>query len=435
METIDTLSYTIKNVFHDTKSMKRGWRIFVGQTRPQNSNTSRENDVYMIRNNMTRSSTSRTNVPLPIQHIDVSTGIQSYVAGAINVNELLVDDDDGFVLKTKVFNDVTDNMLRLATLRLEGMDVFNGGMFIVDARQIPSGCGVSPSFQLVGTPDVDTWKDSNNHVFNNIWPLKGSIDLIHQVNNRPYNATKIHTATPCEVNIVHGTNFGEECSHGDAFLGCSSHFDTGGQTMNKNGSVFVFEWVVSTHETDGYVRTWRFDPNNIPENLQNTMSMKCTLDRSQLRDPDTEIKLNDRDCPGSPIKDQHLVINMTICDDWANAMQCKKHGPYDIDLEAFGNQGTSCFDRIQQKMNEMVNSDGGTDPDHPSLLAYQWILNSIITLVPIVSPECHTKKEKTPINDVAYMYISIMVMLLIIVVIMVYLMICANNLMTKHKDV
>mmetsp|Transcript_20629 Transcript_20629/g.48932 ORF Transcript_20629/g.48932 Transcript_20629/m.48932 type:complete len:418 (-) Transcript_20629:601-1854(-) len=68
--------------------------------------------------------------------------------------------------------------------RLEGKRRFNRGLFIIDVRHMPSGCGTWPAFWLT---------DEAN------WPVNGEIDIVEGVNFQSEAKTALHTTKGCDM--------------------------------------------------------------------------------------------------------------------------------------------------------------------------------------------------------------------------------------------
>mmetsp|Transcript_16136 Transcript_16136/g.36996 ORF Transcript_16136/g.36996 Transcript_16136/m.36996 type:complete len:391 (+) Transcript_16136:268-1440(+) len=70
------------------------------------------------------------------------------------------------------------------SIRLEGKKRFNRGLFIIDVRHMPSGCGTWPAFWLT---------DEAN------WPVNGEIDIVEGVNCQSEAKTALHTKKGCDM--------------------------------------------------------------------------------------------------------------------------------------------------------------------------------------------------------------------------------------------
>lgn len=73
------------------------------------------------------------------------------------------------------------------SIRLEGIRFFNRGLFIIDIRHMPAGCGVWPAFWLT---------DEAN------WPVNGEIDIVEGVNFQTEAKTALHSTQGCSMNDI-----------------------------------------------------------------------------------------------------------------------------------------------------------------------------------------------------------------------------------------
>ena len=69
-------------------------------------------------------------------------------------------------------------------VRLEGRTLFNRGLFILDVRHMPAGCGVWPAF----------WLTNEEH-----WPDYGEVDIVEGINNQTQAKTALHTSAMCNM--------------------------------------------------------------------------------------------------------------------------------------------------------------------------------------------------------------------------------------------
>jgi hypothetical protein len=167
------------------------------------------------------------------------------------------------------------------SIRLEGKRRFNRGLFIIDVRHMPAGCGVWPAFWLT---------DEAN------WPVNGEIDIVEGVNYQSEAKTALHTTKGCDMNDVPlGTMTGtwdpavgipnaktgipdmtmreaRNCfvydPHQWLNQGCVA-VDTDGGSLgiplnDKGGGIFALEW----DPANLHLRTWVFSPHTaVPKNL------------------------------------------------------------------------------------------------------------------------------------------------------------------------
>ena len=167
------------------------------------------------------------------------------------------------------------------SVRLEGKKRFNRGLFIIDIRHMPAGCGIWPAFWLT---------DEAN------WPVNGEIDIVEGVNFQSEAKTALHTTKGCNMyDVPEGTMTGiwdtavgipdrktgipdmtfreaKNCyvydPHQWINQGCVAIDADGGSLgaplNEKGGGIFALEW----DPIYGHIRTWVFSPHTkVPENL------------------------------------------------------------------------------------------------------------------------------------------------------------------------
>lgn len=189
------------------------------------------------------------------------------------------------------------------SIRLEGKRRFNRGLFIIDLRHMPAGCGVWPAFWLT---------DEAN------WPVNGEIDIVEGVNFQSVAKTALHSTRGCSMDDVPvGVKTGEwDTAVGipdkktgipdmtmryatDCFVytpkqwlnqGCvavETESGTLGIPVNeKGGGVYVLEWdPIFTR-----IRTWVFSPHKkVPENLRDAIRTASEADEKNRVMPDPDL--------------------------------------------------------------------------------------------------------------------------------------------------
>ena len=187
------------------------------------------------------------------------------------------------------------------SIRLEGKRRFNRGLFIIDVRHMPAGCGMWPAFWLT---------DEAN------WPVNGEIDIVEGVNYQSQAKTALHSTKGCVMDDVPaGTMTGEWDSavgipdkktgipdmtmryaqncfvydpHQWLNQGCvavDQQNGTLGMPLNlKGGGVYALEWDPMYR----HIRTWVFTPHKkVPANLRDAIrTANLPVDQRTMPDPD-----------------------------------------------------------------------------------------------------------------------------------------------------
>jgi len=221
------------------------------------------------------------------------------------------------------------------SVRLEGLKRYNRGLFIIDVRHMPAGCGTWPAFWM---------SDEAN------WPVNGEIDIIEGVNTQTKVKTALHTTRVCQMDDVPlgiktgiwDTAQGVPMQNGtidmtlraatDCFVysphqwlnqGCvamTSNEGTIGAPLNKKGGgVFVLEW----DPVNRYIKSWAFTPHGtIPQNLRDTMktadnslaSKRVVPDPSSWPLPYAYFPIGlGTNCPSSHFSNMRIIFNMALC--------------------------------------------------------------------------------------------------------------------------
>ncbi len=231
------------------------------------------------------------------------------------------------------------------TVRIASYKKYNGGLFVLDADHFPEGKSVWPSFWLVGAD----------------WPCSGEIDIVEYANSFNYessiNHSTLHTRQSCNQEGIPGISNegtcgakkgGDECipcgkwgiTQDCAYVGCGLYqgYSTGGFSANRQGGgTYVTEWVL-----DGEIKIWYFNKHEanifVPYYSNN-------VDTSGWPAPYAKFK----PCYAA-FRDLEIIINTTLCGDWAAS---------DFSNKGLGNCG-----------------DFVADPSNNFADAY-WLINSV----------------------------------------------------------
>ncbi|KAF9454288.1 glycoside hydrolase family 16 protein [Macrolepiota fuliginosa MF-IS2] len=186
------------------------------------------------------------------------------------------------------------------SVRITSTRTFNGGLFIADFAQMPSGCSLWPAYWSVG-PN---------------WPSGGEIDILEGVHNQATNQYTLHTTGGCtashgSLQITGQPGQTTQCATiGSDNTGCAYH-DTDSRSYGSGfnsagGGVFAHLW-----DRTG-IKAWRFARNDIPQDIQ-----------SENPNPagwGTPVAYWSADtCDMVHFSSHSLVIDTTLCGDWAGA--------------------------------------------------------------------------------------------------------------------
>jgi hypothetical protein len=215
------------------------------------------------------------------------------------------------------------------SIRLITKDTFTTNysslLFIIDAEHIPEGLSVWPAFWMANLPSDLTL----NKYQIRAWACGGEIDIIEGCNSIEGDADSNINLSSLHTNYVHdkpdciqpgvyginnvrcdssssdlytcGCNGNERCPN----LGCGQKAGLFGNAFNKNGGgVYACKL-----DSDGTVTIWSFLRNTIPNDI---LCDKPTPDNWTTQHSFVTFDA----CPGH-FKDLTLVLNTTICGEWA----------------------------------------------------------------------------------------------------------------------
>lgn len=222
------------------------------------------------------------------------------------------------------------------SVRLEGKTRFDRGLFILDVRHMPDGCGVWPAFWMTDEA---------------AWPRNGEVDVLEGVNGQTVSKTALHTSDRCDmyahvpawaktgdwewITGIYDTFTGEPdfqtskaadncwvmAQHQWANEGCTAvhdRNDTLGAPVNENGGgIYALEWDPENH----YMKSWVFSPD-IPQNLQDAIDTAGLDDVSKRVTPDPHLwglpyayfAIGDTTgCSADHFKNMRIVFNLAFC--------------------------------------------------------------------------------------------------------------------------
>ncbi|KAG8986025.1 hypothetical protein FRB90_004258, partial [Tulasnella sp. 427] len=243
------------------------------------------------------------------------------------------------------------------SVRISSKNAYSSGLLVLDVDSMPFGCGVWPAFWTVGDN----------------WPNGGEIDILEGVNNAVHAQYTLHTAPGCQLDttftkvstkkhrhrsIMHSMLGNEKeakrlardnsnavnplaftgtvlTSNCDATInsntGCGirdSDPNSYGSALNANGG-----GVFATLLDSNGVAVWFFPRDSIPDDLSSESPQPSTWGSPKAFWSSSQ-------CPTkSFFGPQRIVINTTLCGDWAGS--------------AFSGDGCpgTCADRVANPRN------------------------------------------------------------------------------------
>ncbi|KAJ3734995.1 putative glycoside hydrolase family 16 protein [Lentinula guzmanii] len=188
-----------------------------------------------------------------------------------------------------------------ASVRISTQKTYNGGLFIYDVPFMPVGCGTWPAIWSTSTAT---------------WPDDGEIDMIEGVHESTQNQITMHTNAGCSLatgQAITGTVSGTTCeSSGSNNNGCATMDTTtnswGPAFNTAGGGVFAKLW------DDTGIKIWHFSRDNIPADITSQ-----NPDPSTWGNPVSFLPSGDSCSVADHFKDHSLIINITLCGQWAGA--------------------------------------------------------------------------------------------------------------------
>ncbi|KAJ3992892.1 putative glycoside hydrolase family 16 protein [Lentinula boryana] len=188
-----------------------------------------------------------------------------------------------------------------ASVRISTQKTYNGGLFIYDVPFMPVGCGTWPAIWSTSTAT---------------WPNDGEIDMIEGVHESIQNQITMHTNAGCSLatgQAITGTVSGTTCESSDSNNNGCATMDTttngwGPAFNTAGGGVFAKLW------DDTGIKIWHFSRGNIPADITSK-----NPDPSTWGNPVSFLPSGDSCNVADHFKDHSLIINITLCGQWAGA--------------------------------------------------------------------------------------------------------------------
>ncbi|KZT07290.1 glycoside hydrolase family 16 protein [Laetiporus sulphureus 93-53] len=234
---------------------------------------------------------------------DPTSGLVDYLdeADAVAAGLASVDCNNVTTLKIDNTETVAAGGLR-KSVRISSPETYNGGLFIADFAAMPYGCGIWPAYWTVSATAT--------------WPAGGEMDIIEGVNLMTQNQITLHTGDTCTLNSTAATTgsiSSTTCtSSADADSGCAytqpgtNSFGAGFNAAG--GGVFAHLW-----NSDG-ITVWFFTRDAIPSDVAGGTPDPTSWGTPTAIFPDTGCDIS------ASLYDHTIVLDTTICGDWAGAV-------------------------------------------------------------------------------------------------------------------
>ncbi|WVW82207.1 hypothetical protein I302_104213 [Kwoniella bestiolae CBS 10118] len=193
------------------------------------------------------------------------------------------------------------------SIRIHGNRIYTGGLIIMDAYHMPTGCGTWPAW----------WSNGPN------WPEGGEIDIFEGVNDFGQNQVSLHTGNGCTMpNNMNDNQVGQLTTGGYDSYNCAS-YATSNQgcgvrdevTQNAYGESFnaIGGGVYATRWSKAGITVWFFPRTNIPSDITNDSPEPSGWGKPMAHFP------SDNCNPYQFFYDHFNIFDTTLCGDWAGA--------------------------------------------------------------------------------------------------------------------
>ncbi|KAF8746279.1 hypothetical protein AX14_000074 [Amanita brunnescens Koide BX004] len=228
-----------------------------------------------------------------VQYVNQSTGQAN---GLVEVNSA-----GHAVMRVETTPTVTSTR---QSIRITTLSQWNGGLFIMDAVHMPTGCGTWPAFWTNGPT----------------WPITGEIDIVEGVNNYTNNQATVHTNVGCNMassngsalsitgTVVGGTNCAAD-ETGNQGCGVRANTDNSfGAAFNSNGGgVYAMQW-----DSTG-IAVYFFARSSIPADISAGAPNPASWGLPQARWAAATCN------PFTFFQNHSAIFDTTLCGDWAGS--------------------------------------------------------------------------------------------------------------------
>lgn len=191
------------------------------------------------------------------------------------------------------------------SIRIHSQSSYNGGLFVMRALHMPTGCGVWPAFWTNGPT----------------WPVTGEIDILEGVHDYTNNQATIHANAGCALsssdssklgisgNVIGGTDCAA-LTTGNQGCGIRASSDKSfGAAFNSNGGgTYAMKWDAAG------IAIWFFPSGSEPGDLMAGAPNPETWGLALARWPAEGCD------PFQFFKDHIMIFDTTLCGDWAGSV-------------------------------------------------------------------------------------------------------------------
>jgi len=211
---------------------------------------------------------------------------------------------DTFILRADHTTTLSASGAGRNSVRIQSVKTYSTHVLVADMRHMPQGCSTWPALWEVG-PN---------------WPNGGEVDIVEGVNDVAPNQSTLHTSAGCTMPgglAQTGNQVSTDCNANDnGNAGCGSQVNKansyGPGFNNAGGGYYAME------RTPNFVKVWFWTRNGggAPSDVVNGASSVDTDNwgTPYALFPNTQCNI------ASHFAAANVIINLTLCGDWAGAV-------------------------------------------------------------------------------------------------------------------
>jgi len=190
------------------------------------------------------------------------------------------------------------------SIRIRSVQTYTHHVAVFDIAHMPQGCATWPA----------AWETDEAD-----WPNEGEIDIVEGVNDKAPNQSTLHTDAGCTMpssTDQAGTTVSTDCNAADnGNQGCgvqTPESNNYGPAFNANGGGWY-----AMERTSDFVNVWFWPRNGNPPSDMNSGSSTIDTDNwgtPAANFPNTDCNLDEH------LGNHNIIINLTLCGDWAGAV-------------------------------------------------------------------------------------------------------------------
>ncbi|KAI0759554.1 laminarinase [Trametes elegans] len=257
---------------------------------------------------------------------DPTHGRVNYVdQGTALAQNLTYASGDHFVIRADHTTTLSASGPGRNSVRLQSNKQYRTHVTVWNVRHMPQGCATWPALWEVGAD----------------WPNQGEIDVVEGVNDQTPNQSTLHTNAGCTVPASRsqtGTATGNNCDTAATNnAGCGVQAPTsnsyGPAFNNAGGGWYAME------RTNSFIKIWFWSRNDgsVPSDVKNGAS---SVNTGNWGTPYAYFPSQSCDI-SSHFGAHNIIINLTLCGDWAGAVYGQDGCPGDC--VSYVNQNPSAF--------------------------------------------------------------------------------------------